>query len=93
MVPPTGYAWNETPRLNADIVKKARAESLASVRGRLEKGFERVLAIIDELEDVKLLEAGAFEWAGKWPIARWISINTARQYATARTYIRRAKRI
>jgi hypothetical protein len=51
-----------------------------------------VLSTIDSLSDPELLEAGAFEWAGKWPLARWISINTARQYDTARTFIRRALR-
>ncbi len=43
-------------------------------------------------DDAALLEVGVFPWARKWPIARWISINTARQYQTARTAIRRALR-
>jgi hypothetical protein len=47
---------------------------------------------IEELDDRELLEVGAFPWAGKYPIARWISLNTARQYTTARTYVRRALR-
>jgi hypothetical protein len=33
-----------------------------------------------------------FGWAGKWPLARWISINTARQYTTARAYVRQLAR-
>ena len=91
-LPAAGYRWSETPRLNAAIVKECGAESYESLRKRLTRGVERVLATIDALDDRALLEVGVFGWAGKWPIARWISINTARQYTTARTYVRRAVR-
>jgi hypothetical protein len=90
--PAPGYRWNETPRLNADLVRKARRQSYRKIRERLELGSERVLATIASLSDRELLETGVFEWAGKWPVSRWISLNTARQYTTARTFIRRALR-
>ena len=90
--PAPGYGWKETPRLNGDLVQASREEPYRTIRKRLELGFERVLVTIDALDDSELLEAGVYDWAGKWPISRWISINTARQYTTARTYIRRALR-
>ena len=90
--PAKGYGWNETPRLNADIVRRARHRSYRSIRAQLETGAARVLATIDRLDDAELLEVGVFEWAGKWPVSRWVSVNTARQYVTARTFIRRAVR-
>jgi len=92
ITPADGYRWNETPRLNADVVKAARRESYSSARDRMERGFERVIRTIDALDDTELLGIGVFAWAGKYPISRWISINTARQYTTARTFIRRALR-
>ncbi|MBT8054155.1 MAG: ClbS/DfsB family four-helix bundle protein [Gammaproteobacteria bacterium] len=92
VTPAQGYRWKETPRLNADVVKKSKRESYRSIRHRLENGFERVIATIESLDDHELLDAGTFEWAGKYPVSRWISINTARQYTTARTFIRRAMR-
>jgi hypothetical protein len=92
VTPRPGYKWNETPRLNAWVVREARNQSYRKVRGRLERGEKRVLATIRTLDDRELLEVGVFNWAGKWPIARWISLNTARQYTTARTLIRRALR-
>lgn len=58
MVTAARYTWKETPRLNADAVKAARSESMASFRRRLEKGYERVMATIDWLDDRQLLEAG-----------------------------------
>ena len=55
-------------------------------------GFERVMDTIESLDDRELLDVGIYSWAGKYPISRWISINTARQYTTARTLVRRALR-
>lgn len=90
--PAAGYRWNETPRLNADVVNESRRRSYRSIRAKLERGYRRVVDTIELLDDTELLEVGIFEWAGKYPISRWISINTTRQYLTARTYIRRAIR-
>lgn len=90
--PAVGYTWRETPRLNQDVVEESRSLSLADVRDRLTTGCARVIETIDDLDDRELLTPGVFQWAGKWPVARWISINTARQYTTARTYIRRVRR-
>jgi hypothetical protein len=92
ITPAAGYRWQETPRLNADVVKKCRRESYRSVRNRLDRGFQRVLPTIESLDDHELLDIGVFPWAGNYPIARWISLNTARQYTTARTFVRRALR-
>lgn len=92
IVPAKGYSWRETPRLNAEIAKKARRESYRSIRDRLERGYQRVMRTIDALSDDELLRIGVFEWAGNYPVSRWISINTARQYATARTYLRKSLR-
>jgi len=92
ITPAEGYAWSETPRLNADVVAASRRASYKSLRERLERGYERVLEAIAALDDHELLDTGVFAWAGKYPIARWISINTVRQYTTARTFVRRAVR-
>lgn len=90
--PAPGYRWNQTPKLNAMVVSESRSISYRSIRARLERGYQRVLDTIDSLDDTELLEVGIFPWAGKYPVSRWISINTTRQYLTARTYIRRAIR-
>ena len=90
VTPAEGYRWKQTPRLNADVIKKCRREPYRSVRRRLDEGYARVLPAIAALTDRELLNVGVFSWAGSYPVARWISLNTARQYTTARTFIRRA---
>ncbi len=92
VTPAPGYAWKETPRLNADIIGRSRDLSFGTLVQRLTAGAERTLATIASLDDHELLGRRHFEWAGNYPIARWISINTARQYTTARTYVRRVLR-
>jgi hypothetical protein len=92
LTPAPGYKWKETPRLNADIVHAARKESYRRVRARLDQSHKRTLATIERLSEKELMRKGAFEWTGTLPLFRWISINTARQYTTARTYVRRALR-
>lgn len=92
VTPAAGYRWRETPRLNADIVKAARRASYRSIRKRLQDGYEHARRTIDALNDRELLEVGAFAWAGRYPISRWLSINTVRQYTTARSFIRCALR-
>lgn len=90
VTPAEGYRWRETPRLNHDIVRRARRVSYRTLRRRLELGYGRVMDTIDDLDDAELLEPGVFGWAGKYPVSRWLSINTARQYTTARSFLRRA---
>ena len=88
--PAAGYSWRETPQLNRDIVAASVEKTFDELLRALHQGVEQVLVCIDELSDRELLDAGVFEWAGKWPISRWISVNTATQYASARTLIRKA---
>lgn len=90
ITPAEGYGWRETPILNADIVRRSRRRSYRSICERLEQGYGQVLRTIDSLDDRELLDVGAFEWAGNYPVARWLSINTTRQYTSARTLVRRA---
>lgn len=91
-LPAKRYKWHETPQLNNEIAKSSTFESFEEVRNRLNKAYHQVLKIIGKLSDEELLNQGVFEWAGKWPLSRWLSINTARQYTTAQKYIRQVLR-
>ena len=92
ITPAKGYRWKETPCLNNDIVEKARGRSYQAIRKDLKKQFKRLLSTIESLTDHDLLNVGVYQWAGNYPVSRWLSINTARQYHTARAFIRKAKR-
>lgn len=91
-LPSDTFSWKETPQLNASIIKDSRNTKIGIIWRRLQKQYERLLTVIDDLTDQELLEVGAFPWAGRYPISRWLSLNTVRQYRTARKHVRAAKR-
>jgi len=92
VLPKEGYGWMETPRLNNDIVKESRSETYEATVKRLKLNYYRIISTIQKLTDAELVDVGHFQPAGRYPVCRWISINTTRQYLTARTYIRKAIR-
>ena len=89
-LPAPGYKWSETPRLNDDVAAKVRRESYRSVRQRLQRAYEQVHEVIAEVDDRQLCTAGAFDWSGKYGACGTINLNTARQYRTATSFIKRA---
>ena len=92
VTPKQGYGWRDTPRLNAEIVSDSKSRSYRSICSSLRRNHTRALTTIGSLDDRQLLSAGVYAWADKWPISRWLSVNTARQYVTARTEVRWALR-
>lgn len=91
ITPAKGYSWKDTTKLNNEIAKKSKKQSYKAIRGKLDKSYSKLLETIDSLDDHELMDLGVFEWAGeKWPVSRWLSVNTARQYVTARKFIRKA---
>ena len=90
--PAPGYRWNETPRLNADTVRRERRTSLRALRERLRTAYPRIREIIARMTDEELLEPGSFAWTGRYSAARLIAMNTTRQYTTANSLIRKAIR-
>ncbi len=90
MTPAVGYSWHDTPKLNNQIVSDSKRKTYAAVLKELKAEYDRACNVIDRLDDSGLLDVGVFGWAGKYPVSRWLSINTVRQYTTARTYVRRA---
>ena len=88
-------------------IPKSRAELLDYVRSTFHKLKLELDAAGPQASDLHCVDDWRFrdlmavrawwtqsvvDWAGNYPLSRWISINTARQYTTARTYLRRALR-
>ena len=87
--PGLGFSWKDTPELNNVIAAKAKRKSYKAVREDLLRQYQRVMELATALSESELFEKGVFQWTGTMPVARWLSINTARQYQTANTLIRR----
>lgn len=91
-LPAPGYRWSQTKVLNAAVIADAKALPGQVVWQRLQAQPPQILKLIESLSDRVLLQAGVVAWAGKYPVARWCSLNTATQYRSARRYVRDAKR-
>lgn len=90
VTPHEDFSWKQTPALNESIVWKTRRQSYKRTRELLQQAYANVTPTIDLLSDKQLLQTGQFQWAKKWPVSRWLAINTTRQYVTARSLIRKA---
>ncbi|MGH1345720.1 MAG: ClbS/DfsB family four-helix bundle protein [Nannocystales bacterium] len=87
--PAPGFAWKDTPRLNAGIIADApKRRSWKRVRADFAASREAVLAALEQLSDTELEGEGEFEWAGRWPVLRWVSVATTTGYASSRKYVR-----
>lgn len=82
-MPAPGYKWNETPRLNHDIWERHRDRRPATVRAEFERGYRRVLALVEKLSEQDLLRPGRFPWTGKSSLATYLAPNSAGHYRFA----------
>ena len=90
VLPASGYNWRETPALNKKTAADASKQSYKKICNALTDEQTALLKLIDSLSEEELTRTGVFEWAGKWPVMRWISIGTSSQYDSARKLIRKA---
>ncbi len=88
-VPASGYNWRETPVLNKKVAAEAKGRRYKRICEQLRAEQPVLLRLIDSLSDEELTGIGIFEWAGKWPVMRWISIGTSSQYDGACKLIRK----
>ena len=89
-LPAEGFNWQQTPALNRQIVAAQQSADLPEIREQLNQSNYALLRLIDGLNDIELTETGQFEWAGKWPVMRWISVGSSSQYDSAARQIRKA---
>lgn len=91
-IPAEGYTWRETPALNRALAEEFDHLTLAAARKKLLATKKRLLKKIAELSDKELEQQGVFDWAGKWPVMRWVSVGSSTQYDGATRLIRKALR-
>ncbi len=92
-IPAKGYSWKETPALNLATAQSSKTKkTYTDIKRKLIASKRKVCKLIESLSDEELTQVGVYEWAGKWPVMRWVSVSTSTQYDGARKLIRKAKR-
>ncbi len=88
-LPSEEFNWQQTPALNRQTVANEKSTPLADAREQLKQSNFKLLQLIDSLNDDELTKVSQFEWAGKWPVMRWISVGSSSQYDGAAKQIRK----
>ncbi|MFQ6324403.1 ClbS/DfsB family four-helix bundle protein [Lactococcus garvieae] len=94
--PAEGYKWNNLGELYQLFYKTYGKESLSEQIKRLNKKVTELCAWVETLSDKELFEPDQRNWAttkAKWPLYKWIHINTVAPFTNFRPKIRKWKKI
>lgn len=92
-MPASGFKWNQLGDLANTFYERKSKKSLDQLRKELKAVVQEIIGWIDSLEEQDLFQRHQRKWAGeKWPIVKWIQVNTIAPYRSARTKVRRWKK-
>ena len=92
-MPAKGYQWNQLGPLAQSFYEKSSEKTLKQLRTEFKRVFNQLIKWVQSLSEEELFELHQREWAGeKWPVIKWIQVNSIAPYRSARTKIRRWKK-
>lgn len=94
--PTPDYKWNQLGGLYQSFYNKYGNTALQTQVDELNALVDQFIAWIDSLNEAELFEVGQRKWAttkARWPLWRWIDINTVSPFTTFRTKIRKWKKL
>ncbi len=89
-LPAKGFNWQQTRQLNAKLDAEFKAVEMASVVRRLKLSHDRIMKLVDGLNEKQLFESGEFAWTGKHALMSYVAPNTFSHYRWA---IKKIKKI
>lgn len=93
--PTPDYKWNNLKGLYQSFYNQYGSYSLAEQRELLKKQVNEIIEWIEKLDDTILFEPEQRKWAttpAKWPVWKWIHINTVAPFKNFRTQLRKWKK-
>lgn len=91
-MPAPGYKWNQLRRLADAFYEEHSKKSLQQLRNEFSELHQVLVSWINSLSDLELFQPQQRSWTGeKWPLVKWIQVNTIAPYRSARTKVRRWK--
>ena len=94
--PTEKYKWNNLGGLNQSFYQEYGHYSLAKQKALLTQLVEELCHWVESLSDTELFESEQRNWAttkAKWPIWKWVHINTVAPFTNFRTKIRKWKKL
>lgn len=92
VTPAEGFKWNQLGLLAAHFYATYKDRSLHQLQEDLRLVVKEVEAIINENSQEQLYSLNVYNWTGKWPLGRWINVNTSSPYKSATAKIRKWKK-
>jgi len=92
-MPTKDYKWNQLGSLAKKFYSDYKNESFQELLEIFDTTVKKVLKIIDKETDTNLYSLGIYKWTGnKWPLGRWINVNTSSPYKSAWSKVRKWKK-
>jgi hypothetical protein len=96
ITPSPDYKWNQLGGLYQSFYHTYATNSLAELRSLFKETEQQWQIWIDSLSDEELFMQGVRKWTGnnpKWPMVKWIHINSVAPFKNFRTKIRKWKKL
>ncbi|WP_018665419.1 ClbS/DfsB family four-helix bundle protein [Heyndrickxia acidiproducens] len=97
ITPAPDYKWNNLGGLYQSFYDKYASYSLETLIEMFNHDVHKIIQLVESYSDKELFEQGGRQWANstpsKWPIWKWIHINTVAPFKTFRTKIRKWKKM
>lgn len=97
ITPTPEHKWNHLNALYHSFYTEFASYSLDELRGLFEKEVGVMLAWINTFSEQELFQQDARKWASstpsRWPVWKWIHINTVAPFKSFRSKIRKWKRL
>lgn len=96
ITPSPDYKWNQLGGLYQSFYHTYATYSLDELRSLFKETEQQWQNWIDSLSDEELFTQGVRNWTGKnprWPMVKWIHINSVAPFKTFRSKIRKWKKL
>lgn len=93
VMPAPGFKWNQLGLLANSFYQEHHEQTLKQLLTEFEVLVGKIRVLIESNSEDALFCLGKRHWAGqKWPLAKWIQVNTVAPYGSARTKLRKWKK-
>ncbi|NTU54331.1 MAG: ClbS/DfsB family four-helix bundle protein [Chlorobiaceae bacterium] len=84
-MPAPGFRWNQLGLLASSFYREQQEQSLQQLLAQFEALVGKIRLFIESNSEDTLFGIGKCHWAEeKWPLAKWIQVNTIAPYGSAR---------
>jgi len=96
ITPSPNYKWNSLGGLYASFYEEYKSYSLSELQNQFNEVLDKFIDWVNKFSDEEVFNQDVRRWASstpsKWPICKWVHINTVAPFKSFRTKIRKWKR-